>query len=181
VLKERGLNVRKLDRRVEIGSTEAIKSLVMAEIGVAFFSCWEIQNELAAGTLRELTIPGFANSQSVFLGASPVGIWAVFPASFIDSPILSETRSLPLASEDGRDSARPKRSQCQRATASPKDNALHVRGHSIAAGAIARSAIRLNHISKSWTRFSIRSSQASVSFFLASSVRAAIAWSESRS
>ena len=47
VLKEHGLNVRKIDQRVEIGSTEAIKSLVVAEIGIAFFSCWEIENELS--------------------------------------------------------------------------------------------------------------------------------------
>jgi DNA-binding transcriptional LysR family regulator len=72
VLKEHGLNVRKLDQRVEIGSTEAIKSLVGAEIGVAFFSCWEIQNELAAGTLREITIPGL-RIYRVFSWALPSG------------------------------------------------------------------------------------------------------------
>ena len=66
VLKEHGVNVRKLDQRVEIGSTEAIKSLVVAEVGVAFFSCWEIQNELATGTLREIRIPGLK-----FIGSFP--------------------------------------------------------------------------------------------------------------
>jgi DNA-binding transcriptional LysR family regulator len=81
VLKERGLNVRKLDQRVEIGSTEAIKSLVIAEIGVAFFSCWEIQNELAAGTLREITIPGL-RIHRVFSWALPSGDLGGLPGEF---------------------------------------------------------------------------------------------------
>ena len=81
VLKEHGLNVRKLDQRVEIGSTEAIKSLVIAEIGVAFFSCWEIQNELAAGTLREITIPGL-RIQRMFSWALPSGDLSGLPGEF---------------------------------------------------------------------------------------------------
>jgi LysR family transcriptional regulator, transcriptional activator of the cysJI operon len=81
VLKERGLNVRKLDQRVEIGSTEAIKSLVVAEIGVAFFSCWEIQNELATGTLREINIPGL-RIHRVFSWALPSGDLGGLPGEF---------------------------------------------------------------------------------------------------
>jgi DNA-binding transcriptional LysR family regulator len=81
VLKAHGLNVRKLDQRVEIESTEAIKSLVAAEIGVAFFSCWEIQNELAAGTLRELKIPGLS-IQRVFSWALPSGDLGGLPGEF---------------------------------------------------------------------------------------------------
>src|ERR1700693_318974 len=72
-------------------------------------------------------------------------------------------------------------SQRQLAAASPQNYALHDRGHSIAAGAIAVSAIRLSQISKSWTCFSIKLSQASASFFRVSRVRAAIAWRESKS
>jgi DNA-binding transcriptional LysR family regulator len=81
VLKEHGVNVRKLDQRVEIGSTEAIKSLVIAEVGVAFFSCWEIQNELAAGTLREIRIPGL-NIYRVFSWALPSGDLGGLPGEF---------------------------------------------------------------------------------------------------
>jgi len=81
VLKERGLNVRKLDQRVEIGSTEAIKSLVTAGIGVAFFSCWEIQNELAAGTVREINVPGL-RIRRVFSWALPSGGLAGLPGEF---------------------------------------------------------------------------------------------------
>jgi DNA-binding transcriptional LysR family regulator len=81
VLKEHGVNVRKLDQRVEIGSTEAIKSLVVAEVGVAFFSCWEIQNELAAGTLREIRIPGL-NIYRVFSWALPSGDLGGLPGEF---------------------------------------------------------------------------------------------------
>jgi DNA-binding transcriptional LysR family regulator len=81
VLKEHGLNVRKLDQRVEIGSTEAIKALVAAEIGIAFFSCWEIQNELAAGTLREINIPGL-QIHRVFSWALPSGDLSGLPGEF---------------------------------------------------------------------------------------------------
>ncbi len=94
VLKKHGLNVRKLDQRIEIGSTEAIKALVIAEIGIAFFSCWEIQDELAAGTLREIKIPGLQIYRK-FSWALPVATWAAFPASSIDSPIRSDPSSPP--------------------------------------------------------------------------------------
>jgi DNA-binding transcriptional LysR family regulator len=80
-LKELGLNVRKLDQRLEIGSTEAIKSLVSAEIGVAFFSCWEIQNELAAGTVREINVPGL-HIHRVFSWALPSGGLTGLPGEF---------------------------------------------------------------------------------------------------
>jgi DNA-binding transcriptional LysR family regulator len=71
-LKKLGLNVRKLDQRMEIGSTEAIKSLICAGIGVAFFSCWEVQNELASGAMREIHIPGL-QIHRVFSWALPSG------------------------------------------------------------------------------------------------------------
>jgi DNA-binding transcriptional LysR family regulator len=80
-LKEHGLNVRKLDQRVEIGSTEAIKALVIAEIGIAFFSCWEIQNELATGTIREIHIPGL-RIHRVFSWALPSGDIGGLPGEF---------------------------------------------------------------------------------------------------
>ncbi len=72
VLKESGVNLRKLDQGVEMGSTEAIKSLVIAGLGVAFFSCWEIQNELASGVVREIEIPGL-RIHRVFSWAIPSG------------------------------------------------------------------------------------------------------------
>jgi len=39
VLKDSGVNPRKLDQRFELGSNEAIKSLVIGGLGVGFFSC----------------------------------------------------------------------------------------------------------------------------------------------
>ena len=80
-LKEHGLNVRQLDQRVEIGSTEAIKALVIAEIGIAFFSCWEIQNELATGTMREIHIPDL-RIHRVFSWALPSGDLGGLPGEF---------------------------------------------------------------------------------------------------
>ncbi len=80
-LKEGGLDVRKLDQRTEIGSTEAIKSLVASEVGVAFFSCWEIQNELAAGVVREIKVRGLPIHR-VFSWALPSGGLAGLPGEF---------------------------------------------------------------------------------------------------
>jgi DNA-binding transcriptional LysR family regulator len=80
-LKEHGLNIRQLDQRVEIGSTEAIKALVIAEIGIAFFSCWEIQNELATGTMREIHIPDL-RIHRVFSWALPSGDLGGLPGEF---------------------------------------------------------------------------------------------------
>jgi DNA-binding transcriptional LysR family regulator len=81
VLKESGLNVRKLDQGLEIGSTEAIKSLVIAGLGVAFFSCWEIQNELASGAVREIDVPGL-RIHGVFSWAIPSGELGGLPGEF---------------------------------------------------------------------------------------------------
>jgi DNA-binding transcriptional LysR family regulator len=81
VLKEHGVNVRKLDQKVEIGSTEAIKSLVTAGIGIAFFSCWEIQKELARGTMREIHIPDLA-IQRMFSWAFSSGDLGGLPGEF---------------------------------------------------------------------------------------------------
>ena len=58
VLKDSGVNPKKLDQRFELGSTEVIKSLVIAGLGVGFFSCWEIQQEIAMGLVRQINIPG---------------------------------------------------------------------------------------------------------------------------
>src|SRR5258708_22772599 len=58
VLKDCGVSMRKLDRLVELGSTEAIKSLVLAGLGVGFFSSWDIQDELSMGLVQQIKIPG---------------------------------------------------------------------------------------------------------------------------
>ena len=57
-LEEKGVDARKLDYRFELGSSEAIKTLVIAGLGVAFFSRWEIHQEIALGFARQLQIPG---------------------------------------------------------------------------------------------------------------------------
>jgi len=72
VLKDGGINPRKLDQRFELGSTEAIKSLVIAGLGVGFFSCWEIQQEIARGLVRQINIPGL-RIQRMFSWALPSG------------------------------------------------------------------------------------------------------------
>lgn len=57
-LEEQGVDLRKLDYRFELGSSEAIKTLVVSGLGIAFLSSWEIQQEIALGFARRLHVPG---------------------------------------------------------------------------------------------------------------------------
>jgi len=81
VLKDSGMNPRKLDQRFELGSTEAIKSLVIGGLGVGFFSCWEIQQEIARGLVRQINIPGL-RIQRMFSWALPSGELGGLPGKF---------------------------------------------------------------------------------------------------
>jgi DNA-binding transcriptional LysR family regulator len=81
VLKDSGVNPRKLDQRFELGSTEVIKSLVIAGLGVGFFSCWEIQQEIAMGLVRQISIPGL-RIQRMFSWALPSGELGGLPGEF---------------------------------------------------------------------------------------------------
>ena len=81
VLKDSGVNPRKLDQRFELGSTEVIKSLVIAGLGVGFFSCWEIQQDIAMGLVRQISIPGL-RIQRMFSWALPSGELGGLPREF---------------------------------------------------------------------------------------------------
>ena len=50
VLKDGGVNPRKLDKRFDLGSSESMKSLVIAGLGVGFFSCWGDSTRNCYGT-----------------------------------------------------------------------------------------------------------------------------------
>ena len=71
-LAESGVNQKKLDQRFALGSPEAIKSLVIAGLGVGFFSVWEIQQEIAMGLMRPVDVPGL-RIRRVFSWALPSG------------------------------------------------------------------------------------------------------------
>ena len=71
-LTESGVNQKNLDQRYALGSPEAIKSLVIAGLGVGFFSCWEIQHEIAMGLMRPVEIPGL-RIRRMFSWALPSG------------------------------------------------------------------------------------------------------------
>jgi len=71
-LTESGVNRKKLDQRFALGSPEAVKSLVIAGLGVGFFSCWEIQHEIAIGLVRPVDIPGL-RIRRMFSWALPSG------------------------------------------------------------------------------------------------------------
>ena len=81
VLKDGGVNPRKLDQRFELGSNEAIKSLVIGGLGVGFFSCWDIQKEIAMGLVRQINIPGL-RIQRMFSWALPSGELGGLPGEF---------------------------------------------------------------------------------------------------
>src|SRR5260370_5088250 len=53
-LTESGVNRKNLDQRFALGSPEAINSLVIGGLVVGFFSCWEIQYEIAMGLMRPI-------------------------------------------------------------------------------------------------------------------------------
>jgi DNA-binding transcriptional LysR family regulator len=69
---ESGLNPKNFDQRFALGSPEAIKSLVIAGLGVGFFSRWELQHEVALGLLRPVKIPGL-HIRRMFSWAIPSG------------------------------------------------------------------------------------------------------------
>jgi DNA-binding transcriptional LysR family regulator len=81
VLKDSGVNPKKVDQRFELGNTEVIKSLVIARLGVGFFSCWEIQQEIAMGLVRQINIPGL-RLQRMFSWALPSGELGGLPGEF---------------------------------------------------------------------------------------------------
>jgi DNA-binding transcriptional LysR family regulator len=81
VLKDCGLSVRKLNHLVELGSTEAIKSLVIAGLGVGFFSFWDIQHELNMGLVQQIKIPGL-RFHRMFSWAIASGELGGLPAEF---------------------------------------------------------------------------------------------------
>ena len=55
VLKDSGVNPRKLDQRFELGSTEAIKSLVIAGLGLASFLVGRFNRKLRRDSSDRLT------------------------------------------------------------------------------------------------------------------------------
>jgi hypothetical protein len=88
-----GVNPRKLDQRFELGSNEAIKSLVIGGLGVGFFSFWDIQPEIAMDSSDRSTFLVFEFS-GCFLGPSPAASLEDSLGSSISSPIRSEASYL---------------------------------------------------------------------------------------
>jgi DNA-binding transcriptional LysR family regulator len=66
------VNLRKLDQHFVVGSTEAVKALVISGLGVGFLSFWDIQEELGMGLVQQMDIPGL-RIQRMFSWALPSG------------------------------------------------------------------------------------------------------------
>ena len=73
--------MRKLDQQFEVGSTDAVKSLVIAGVGVGFLSFWDIQQELGMGLVQQMNIPGL-RIQRMFSWALPSGELGGLPGEF---------------------------------------------------------------------------------------------------
>lgn len=66
-LSEQRVDPNKLTIRFELNNTEGMKRAVMAGLGVCFVSRYAIAMELAAGLLKEVTVPGLTISRTLWL------------------------------------------------------------------------------------------------------------------
>jgi DNA-binding transcriptional LysR family regulator len=66
-LRRAGLRLRDLDRRLELGLQESVKSAVAAGCGVAFISRTAIEGELAAGTLAVSRVEGIEPARQIYV------------------------------------------------------------------------------------------------------------------
>jgi DNA-binding transcriptional LysR family regulator len=66
-LREKGMRLRDLDVRLELGLQESVKSAVEAGHGVTFISRTAVEPELAAGTLVEAGVRGLEPSRDISL------------------------------------------------------------------------------------------------------------------
>jgi DNA-binding transcriptional LysR family regulator len=66
-LRARGLRLRDLDVRLELGLQESVKAAVAGGHGVTFISRSSIEPELAAGTLAAATVDGLAPTREISL------------------------------------------------------------------------------------------------------------------
>ena len=71
----------RFEGRFESDSMEAVHVACLAGLGIATFSYWDVEAELAAGTLREVVLEDAA--------PEPVAIWVVRPASPQTPPKLA--------------------------------------------------------------------------------------------
>lgn len=67
LLTERGIKVETLEIAATLGSTAAIKEALKAGLGVSILSRMAIHEELAAGTLHEISLAGPAMTRSFYL------------------------------------------------------------------------------------------------------------------
>jgi DNA-binding transcriptional LysR family regulator len=63
----------RFEGRFESDSMEAVHVACLAGLGIATFSYWDVEAELASGSLREVVLQDAA--------PEPVAIWVVRPAS----------------------------------------------------------------------------------------------------
>ncbi len=66
-LREKGMRLRDLDVRLELGLQESVKSAVEAGHGVTFISRTAVERELEAGTLVEAAVKGLEPSRDISL------------------------------------------------------------------------------------------------------------------
>ena len=142
-------------------------------------SPWQFSGQIFQGVHRDIDLLTQQSLFKLFGEQSLVNLWSRMAEADIEPPIPSRPDDSDFNFGCGRQlferfSDQFNLRHSQSAAARAENDPLHVRRHSIAAGAIPPSATRLNQVSKSWTCFSIKPSEASASFFRVSRVRSAI-------
>ena len=89
-----GLSRKDLAVRYELGSSEAIKSAVVAGMGIGFLSRWSIRHDVALGALVALPF-GSLRIRRTFHWALPAGHAAGIPARFFEFATRHVPRGLP--------------------------------------------------------------------------------------
>jgi DNA-binding transcriptional LysR family regulator len=69
-LRRRGVRLRDLDVRLELGLQESVRRAVEAGYGVTFISRTAVESELAAGTLTEARVQGLEATREISLASS---------------------------------------------------------------------------------------------------------------
>ena len=95
-LKNAGINLKSFHKVIDLGSTEAIKSAVEAELGVGFVSRWAVSKELELSTLKIVEVQGVKASRQFALisrsGPEPQGPSGAFRRFALDRAQLLSNR-----------------------------------------------------------------------------------------
>ena len=88
-LKKNGVSIETLNIAAEVGSTEAVKQSVRADIGVSFLSLFAVKDEIPRKTLRKISIKDFRVSRHFYIATDKARAISPICQSFIKTLIPS--------------------------------------------------------------------------------------------